>query len=171
MSINLHFLQSSTIYVLRLFFTDCDYLLQRGIQKVIAAVTDADDPTEEELVGNAAALIGSALLEVKEAGSMVSEVAAASTIRAHIILNEEAISNLFESDHSGKHVVYRCRICLYTSLKKNNIENHVVTHTDLQAFKCQLCPYKSNFKKDLMDHCNLNHQVASAWLSYCTVLP
>ncbi|KAA0186571.1 hypothetical protein HAZT_HAZT004256 [Hyalella azteca] len=118
--------------------------------------------TEEELVGNAAAMITSTLLEAKEACDMVAEVAAASTIRAHIILNEDVINSLFEEDNTNKHAVYRCRICLYTSLKKNNIENHVITHTDLQAFKCQLCPYKSNFKKDLVDHCNLNHQVTSA---------
>uniref|UniRef100_A0A2P2I3W4 Longitudinals lacking protein, isoforms H/M/V-like n=1 Tax=Hirondellea gigas TaxID=1518452 RepID=A0A2P2I3W4_9CRUS len=106
---------------------------------------------------------GPAPLEGKEGGGVVvAEVVAASTIRAHIILNEEAISHLFECDQSGKHLVFRCRICLYTTLKKNNIENHVVTHTDLNAFKCHLCSYKSNYKKDLIEHCNLNHQEASA---------
>ena len=83
---------------------------------------------------------------------------ASSTVRAHIILNEEAISHLFECDESAKHAVFRCRICLYSTLKKNNIENHVITHTDLHSFKCHLCPYESKYKKDLLDHCNLNHE-------------
>lgn len=114
-------------------------------------------------------MVNSALLASGSAHSVsvphdvisASDVLSPSTIRAHIILNEEAISHLFESDESGKHVVYRCRICLYTTLKKNNIENHVVTHTDLQSFQCQLCPYKSNYKKDLVEHCHITHETSA----------
>lgn len=83
-----------------------------------------------------------------------------SAIRAHIILNEKAISQLYESDESGKHVVFRCKICLYSTLKRNNIENHVITHTDIQTYKCQSCPFKTNYKQNLVEHCKLTHDEA-----------
>lgn len=129
-------------------------------------LTTGSDEEEEHITNSSLILAGSAHADLSAAHAELSAahagVLSASTIRAHIILNEEAISHLFEADESGKHVVYRCRICLYTTLKKNNIENHVISHTDLQSFQCHLCPYKSNYKKDLVEHCNLTHET-SVW--------
>lgn len=72
-------------------------------------------------------------------------------------LGEPNSEGLYYSDHGGRQVIHRCRLCPYFTPRRSDMKNHVRTHTREKPFWCRICYYRTNFKSDLLKHERLRH--------------
>lgn len=74
---------------------------------------------------------------------------------------KQDIEHMFRTDYSLKPVTHTCNLCSYTSMKKYNVQTHVMKHMNIKPFKCRYCGYRSTFKKDVIKHAFLKHHSRS----------
>ena len=57
------------------------------------------------------------------------------------------------------HQEFGCPFCPKTTLRKDHMQNHIVTHTGERAYKCSYCPKAYTVYRSLFRHIKTTHEL------------
>ena len=64
------------------------------------------------------------------------------------------LSNHIKSRHQNEDVKYPCGLCGYQAKRKSNLSAHNRTIHHADVLECNVCPFKTGYKRSLIRHKN-----------------
>lgn len=58
----------------------------------------------------------------------------------------------FSGSHEEQSKQYKCPYCIYSAKRKDNLERHILIHTDIKPYECQFCQKSFRTLSNLKQH-------------------